>query len=60
MISIPSGSDSVFSLRTFTREVKVVQPYFIVYMYIKHSSFPSLCIGDNQGTVLDYELDVPF
>jgi len=24
------GSDSVFSLRTFTPEVKLVQPYFIV------------------------------
>ena len=44
------GSDSVYLLIQFTREVKVVQPYCIVY--IKHSSFPSLCIGDSQGTVL--------
>jgi len=23
-------------------------------MYVKHGSFPSLCIGDNLGTVLEY------
>jgi len=28
-----------------------VQPYFIVY--IKHSLFPSLCIGDNHMTILE-------
>ena len=33
---------TVFSLRTFTREVKVVQSFF--NKYIKHCSFPSLCI----------------
>ena len=29
-----------------------MRPYFIVK--IKHGSFPSLCTGDNHGTVLDY------
>ena len=45
-------SGNVFSLRIFTREVKVVQSYCIVY--IKHRSFPSLCIRDNHETVLEH------
>jgi len=45
------GSHRVFSLRTITCEVKVVQPCVIVY--IKHCSFPSLYIGDNHGTVFN-------
>ena len=48
------GSDRVFSLIKITRELKVVQPYFIVE--IKHGSFPSLCIGDNHGTVLECDI----
>ena len=51
MIWIPSVLME-FSLRTFTREVKVMQSYFI--LEIKHGSFPSLCIGDNRETVLEY------
>jgi len=39
-------------LRTLTRDVKVVQPYFIVF--IKHGSFPFLCIGDNHRIVLEW------
>ena len=46
------GSDRVFSLIKITRELKVVQPYFIVE--IKHGSFPSLCIGDR--TVLECDI----
>jgi len=42
---------TVFSLRTFTREVKVVQSY--INKKLKHSSLPSVCIGDNHGTVLE-------
>ena len=42
----------VYLLRTLTRDVKVVQPYFIVF--IKHGSFPSLCIGDNHRNVLEW------
>ena len=42
----------VFLLRTLTRDVKVVQPYLIVF--VKHGSFPSLCIGDNHRNVLEW------
>jgi len=42
---------TVFLLTTFTSEVKVMMSYVIVYM--KHSSFRSLCIGDNHVTVLE-------
>ena len=38
---------TVFSLRTFTCEVKVMQSYSNTY--IQQSSFPSLCTGDNHG-----------
>jgi len=49
VIWIPSVL-TVFSLRTFSREVKVVQSCINNVVY---SSFPSLCIGDNYGTVLE-------
>ena len=38
------GSDSFF----------VKNIYVILYRTIKHRSFPSLCIGDNQGTVWEF------
>jgi len=37
-----------------TRQVTVVQPYAIVV--IKHGLFPSVCIGDNNETVLECRL----
>ena len=49
---------TVFSIRTFTREIKVVQSYVYKYSFKKHASFLSLCIGDNRGTVLDYNIYV--
>ena len=42
---------TVFSLRTFSCEVKVVQSY--INNNSNTVSFPSLCIGDNHGTVLE-------
>ena len=45
------GSDSVFSFIIFTREVKVIT---IFYRSIKHNSFPSLCIRETRGSVLEY------
>ena len=48
------GSGNVFSLRTFTRKVKLVRPYCIVE--IKHESFLSFCIGDNHRTVLEFHI----
>jgi len=57
VIWIPSVL-TVFSFRTFTREVKVVQSYF--NKYIAYSSFLSLCIGDNHGTVLEYIIFINF
>ena len=32
----------------------MLQPYFIVQ--IKHGLFPSLCTGDNHGTVLELSM----
>ena len=44
-------SDSVFSFIKFTWEVKVTA---IFYSKIKHGSFPSLYIGENYGTILEF------
>jgi len=30
----------------------------IFYRKIKHSSYPSLCIGENDGTILEFKLDI--
>ena len=43
------GSDSVYLFPKIMREVKVTT---ICYHRIKHSSFPSLCIIENHGTVI--------
>ena len=53
MVWIPSVL-TVFSLRTFTREVNVVQSFF--NKYIIHCSFPSLCIWDDHGTFLEFTM----
>ena len=53
VIWIPSVI-TVLSLRTFTRDVKVV--YSNLTSKKKNGLFPSLFIGDNHGTVLELKL----
>ena len=44
------SSDSIFVKNVFKWCKSSADIY---YQWIKHSSFPSLCIGDNHGTVLE-------
>jgi len=45
------GSKSVFLFIKSTRMIKVTT---IFYCQVKHGSFPSLCIGENHETGLEY------
>jgi len=51
VVNLPLWKIVFFSYITFTWEVKVTA---IFYRRIKHGLFPSLCIGENYQTVLEY------